>query len=334
MDNAMTYTAEKSLREKVLEALKDLKMTKQELAMRIQYSRPAVSQYLNNKYKSDSAELEAKLSAFVASYEAGKGIRQDAPVPAMPVMDAEPVGAAVPVPLTAKPKYFESRDYMQVIGVCRSCQQGGALGIIVAKSGFGKTHTLRRYAELPRVVYIEGNETMNCKDIVRRIEGKIGMQRSYGSIDERVERIIDFFNINDGYLLIMDEADKLINKYTVKKIELLRSISDGANVGLVLAGETALEPLLKTYDARFANRMDFYYKLRGLNEKEVRAYLAGYDTDADAMGEFIRRATNTQTGCFRLLDRTLSNVIRILKENGETRITMKTMSQASNMMML
>lgn len=331
-----TYMEEKSLREKVLGILKETRMNKQELALRIKYSRPAVSQYLNGKYSSNPAELEAKLAAFVQSYESENGtdalkIREEDPGAEA---SAEPAAAPAPAVLPPKPLYFESRDYTQVIGVCRSCQQGGALGIIVAKSGFGKTHTLRRYAELPRVVYIEGNETMNCKDIVRRIEGKIGMQRSYGSIDERVERIIDFFNINDGYLLIMDEADKLINKYTVKKIELLRSISDGANVGLVLAGETALEPLLKTYDARFANRMDFYYKLRGLNEKEVRAYLAGYDADADAMGEFIRRATNTQTGCFRLLDRTLSNVIRILKENGGTRISMEALSQASNMMML
>lgn len=52
------------------------------------------------------------------------------------------------------------------------------------------------------------------------------------------------------------------------------------------------------------------------------------------MGEMISRATNTQSGCFRLLDRTLNNVLRILKQKGETRITMKIVSEASNMMML
>ena len=193
---------------------------------------------------------------------------------------------------------------------------------------------MKKYATMPRVVYIEGNETMNCKDIVRRIESRIGMQRSYGSIDERTERIIEFFNINAGYLLIMDEADKLINKYTQKKIELLRNITDGARVGLVLAGENILETLLRTYDARFANRMDFFYKLRGLSEQEVRDYLEGYDVEEAAMAEFIRRAQNTQTGCFRLLDRTLNNVLRILKDSGQTKVTLKAISQASSMMML
>ncbi len=95
---------------------------------------------------------------------------------------------------SVKPKIenFESTDYVQIIGVCRSCQEDMALGIIVAKSGYGKTHALRKYATMPRVIYIEGNETMNCKDIIRRIEGKIGMQRSYGSIDERTEKSLSF----------------------------------------------------------------------------------------------------------------------------------------------
>jgi hypothetical protein len=298
-------------------------MTRTELAVKVNCSRTLITQYLNGKYQSDPAEVETKLEKFVEDWEeehhAGKAAPQEGTA-----------GKTV----REKTQYFESKDYVQTLGVCSSCQQNVALGIVIAKSGFGKTHALRKYAGMPRVIYIEGNETMNCKDIVRRIENRIGMQRSYGSIDERTEKIIDFFNINEGYLIIMDEADKLINKYTQKKIELLRNITDGARVGLVLAGEPMLEPLLKAYDARFANRMDFYYKLRGLSEQEVRDYLEGYDIEEAAMAEFLTRAQNSQTGCFRLLDRTLNNVIRILRDSGQTKVTTKVISQASSMMML
>ena len=41
-----------------------------------------------------------------------------------------------------------------------------------------------------------------------------------------------------------------------------------------------------------------------------------------------------QTGCYRLLDRTLSNVQRILADSGEARVTVKVIEQASAMMML
>lgn len=319
----VTYTKEQTLREQVLEALRDLKMTKAELAMLIQYSRSAVSQYLNNKYNSDAAILEGKLREFMENYKSGKEPQAEAG------RQTEPRAA-----LRKKIEYFESADYTQTIGICRACQESQGLGIVVAKSGYGKTYALRHYAGMPRVVYIEGNETMNCKDIIRRIENRIGMTRSYGSIDERMEKIIDFFNINENYLIIMDEADKLINKYTQKKIELLRNITDSARVGLVIAGEPLLETLMKGYDARFTNRMDFYYKLRGLSKQEVADYLEGYDIDEAAMSEFVARATNAQTGCFRLLDRTLNNVLRILKESGQTKVTMKVMRQASSMMML
>jgi len=319
-----TYTQEKTLADRVNEILKEIKMNKQELALKIGYSRPAVSQFLNGKYEATSTELEEKMLEFVREYEADIQAGEGEVKPELKIVSG----------VRKKIEYFESTDYMQTIGICKACQENMALGIIVAKSGYGKTHTLKRYAKMPRVIYIEGNETMNCKDIVRRIESRIGMSRSYGSIDERMEHIIEFFNVNEGYLIIMDEADKLINKYTQKKIELLRNITDSADVGLVIAGEPILENLLKGYDKRFTNRMDFYYKLRGLSQQEVRDYLEGYDIDEAAMAEFLVRATNSQTGCFRLLDRTLNNVIRLLNDSGQTRITMKIMKQASNMMML
>lgn len=319
-----TYTQEVTLADRINEILKEMKMTKAELALRISYSRSAVSQYLNKKYQSDPADLEVKLQEFAKQYDAEMGKAESEVKPS-----ARPVSVIRP-----KVEYFESTDYVQTIGICKACQENMALGIVVAKSGYGKTHTLKKYAKMPRVIYIEGNETMNCKDIVRRIENKIGMSRCYGSIDERMEHIVEFFNVNEGYLIIMDEADKLINKYTQKKIELLRNITDAADVGLVIAGEPVLENLLKGYDKRFTNRMDFYYKLRGLSQQEVYDYLEGYDVDEAAKAEFLIRATNAHTGCFRLLDRTLNNVIRILKDSGQTKVTMKVMKQASNMMML
>ena len=70
------------------------------------------------------------------------------------------------------------------------------------------------------------------------------------------------------------------------------------------------------------------------NLDEVRDYLEGYEVEEAAMAEMVSRANNRQSGCFRLLDRTLNNVLRILKQKGGTRITMKVVGEASSMMML
>ena len=317
-----TYTTEKTLADQMSERLKKLRMSKAEAAMHMNYSRPALSQYLNGKYASDPTEIEKKITEFLI---ASGGI-EGAP---------EVSGTTDGTALKSKVEFFESRDFVNTIGVCQACQENTGLGIIVGRSGQGKTHALKKYAKLQRVAYIECDDTMACRDLVEAIEIELGMPKSTGgTIWCRVNRIREFFNINQGYLLIVDEADKLINKYTQKKMEILRGIFDQSDVGIVIAGEPRLETELKSSLARFANRMDFYYKLKGLSQNEVMDYLEGFDIDEAAMGELISRATNHNNGCFRLLDRTLNNVLRILKERGETKVTLKIVSEASSLMML
>lgn len=318
MEKERMYTKEKDLVDIVNDTLKDLNMNKAQLALALNVSRSLMSQYLNRKYTSDTTDLEKSLRGWLE--KVGKEEKAE-------VKAAKALG---------KIECFESRDYVSVIGVCQLCQQEATLGIVTGRSGYGKTFSLKRYARLPRVAYIECNEAMNQKDLIRRIESAVGLPKAYGTIAERMERVAEFFRTASGYLLIIDEADKLITKYTQKKIELLRAIADMAKeyVGLVLAGEPALEGLLKQYDPRFANRMEFGCKLGGLTEQEVRDYFEGFEVEDAAMSELVLRACNRQTGCFRLLDRTLNNVIRILQEGGRTQVTMKVVNEASRMMLL
>ena len=205
---------------------------------------------------------------------------------------------------------------------------------MVGRSGYGKTHTLKQYAKLSKVAYIECDDTMSSRDLVEAIERSLGLPSGYGTIWKRVNGIREFCNTNKGYLIIIDEADKLVSKYTQKKMEILRAIYDQSDVGIVIAGEPKLEAQIKSYLVRMANRVDFYASLRGLSQNEVEEYLSGYEVEPEAMAEIKARACNLQTGCFRLLDRTLSNVLRILEESGSYRITLKTIEQASSMMML
>lgn len=331
MEALKTYTVENTVAEKMNERLSALKMTKAEAALRMNYSRSALSQYLNGKYAADPTEIEKKIEWFLM--ETSPERIDSVPAELKGSLEAPENWKPEPV-LGNKVEYFESTDYVQVIGLCQACQEQSKQGLIIGRSGYGKSHALKRYAKLPRTAYIECNEAMNQKDLVRKIERAVGIPKTYGSIDERMEVIADFFNANKGYVLIVDEADKLITKYTQKKIEQIRYISDQAKVGIVLAGEPMLATLLKTYDERYANRMSYYYELGGLGKQEVLDYLEAFDMDENVASEFLSRATNPQTGCFRLLDRTLDNVLRLLRSTGKTRITMKLVSEASNMMMM
>lgn len=57
MEALNTYKTEKTLAEQMNERLAEMKMTKAEAALKMNYSRAALSQYLNGKYASDPTEL-------------------------------------------------------------------------------------------------------------------------------------------------------------------------------------------------------------------------------------------------------------------------------------
>ena len=318
-----TYTEGSTLTDKINRYILSNRASIASIAKEIGYSRTTVSRYLAGKYDSDTTDIETKLAEFL-SRQTGETV-----TPPAPGQSQEPGRKAAKLPT-----FLESRDARAVLGVCQSCQEYIGLGVIVARSGYGKTYPLRDYAKLPRVAYIECDDTMSSRDLVEAIERSLGLPTGYGTIWRRVNGIREFFNTNRGYLLIIDEADKLVSKHTQKKMEILRAIFDQSDVGLVIAGEPRLEAQIKTYLARMANRVDFYASLRGLSPSEVESYLADFEITEDAMVELKARACNMQTGCFRLLARTISNVRRILGDQGEATVTMKIIEQASSMMML
>ena len=224
-EKVTTYVSSKSLAEQINEQLAVSGMSIAALASEIPgYSRTTISRYLAGKYEGDVTSVEGVLADWLA--------RRTGETVSLPER---------PEKTSRKPEFFESRDAVKILGVCQSCQEYIGLGIVVARSGYGKTYTLRHYAKLSRVAYVECDDTMSSRDLVEAIEKSLGIPTGYGTIWRRVNGIRDFFNANKGYLLIVDEADKLVSKYTQKKMEILRAIFDQSDVGVVIAGEPKLE---------------------------------------------------------------------------------------------
>src|SRR5947209_7045409 len=118
--------------------------------------------------------------------------------------------------------------------------------------------------------------------------------------------------------MLVDEVDRL----TMSGLEQLRALCDGGGIGLVLLGMPGLERRLARY-AQLSSRVGFVHEFRPLGVAEVRTLLSGgrppgvpppEDLLADAEGvATILRITG---GNFRLLDRPLTQVGRILALNG------------------
>ena len=311
-----------NIREYTLKYLKENKMSKSDLSAKISLSRSLLSRYLGNTYDSDPTSIENALMDYFKKVDVKS--------------ECESVGADAEPHSEIKSRkvadFFASTDAMNVLATCDLCQRYTGLGVVVGRSGYGKTYTLRQYAKKDKVCYIECDDSMTCRDMIEAIERTIGIPRCSGTIWTRVQGIKEYFNINEGYLLIIDEADKLMTKYSAKKMEILRTIYDQCDVGVVVAGEPNLEMMLKAYLPRFANRADYFVKLTGLTGTEVRKYLADVDIEDAALDELIYRGCNSNTGCFRLLNRTIKNLMRMTDEGRA--ISGKDIKVASNMMML
>lgn len=324
-EQTVTYiTTGKSLAQQVKEYMEATNTKISTLANEIPgYSRPTISRYLSGKYEGDVSTVERLLADWLAKRKS-----EVVEVPDRPKRGMQ------------RPRFYESRDAKAVLGVCQSCQEYREMGIITGRSGYGKTYTLKEYSKLPRVAYIECDVTMSPRDLLKELERALGIPARNGTNHDRTNGIVDFLTINPGYLLIVDEADKLMSKYTYSKMEILRSIfdrcsgnSDCSTCGLVIAGEPKLRVQIDTHLEQYANRTIFETKLRGLSELEVEEYLSDYEIEPDALAELKARATNERTGCFRLLERTMRNVWRILEGNKADVITSKVLKQASSMMM-
>lgn len=238
-------------------------------------------------------------------------------------------------PKFIKRGFTQTKDATNVIGVCSATQETGGLGVVVGKSGFGKTHALKYYSTMPRVAYVECDAVMSVRDFLSCVEDALGIPAlSSPKIWPRLQSIQAYFKVNTGWLLIVDEADKLISAQADRKIEVLRALFDQSSIGIVVAGEPKLKSLLENYSERFANRVDFYTNLSGLSTDEVKEILDNCKIEDEAMEEIIARATNKKNGCFRLFDRTMDNIGRLLKRKDEEVITLEIIREASGLMMM
>jgi DNA transposition AAA+ family ATPase len=124
-------------------------------------------------------------------------------------------------------------------------------------------------------------------------------------------------------LLIIDEADRL----KMAGLEQIRNIFDEGGIGLVLIGMPGIEKRLARYP-QFYSRIGFVHEFRALAAKEIRELLnqrwtppgvrlPQHPFDSEAVAAIIR----ITGGNFRLLNRLLTQIERILEINALSQVT-------------
>lgn len=145
-------------------------------------------------------------------------------------------------------------------------------------------------------------------------EVELRLRQAMSSYAQRLETIPD-----PTSLVLLDEADRL----RMSSLEQVRAIFDEGGIGVVLIGMPGIEKRLARYPQLYS-RVGFVHEFRHLSEAEVRQLLreqlwlppevnipdAGL-TDEDGIAAILR----VTRGNFRLLNRLLTQIGRVLEIN-------------------
>lgn len=221
--------------------------------------------------------------------------------------------------MTNQPRaaFVETREYRRFREFCDACRRYRYIGLCHGSAGVGEPLRSGRNCFL-----VPAEEVTRTKDEWVRV---------YKAMTER-ERV----QPDPTELIVIDEADRL----KMTGLEQVRDIFDGGGIGVVLVGMPGLERRLSRY-AQLYSRVGFVHEFRPLGAPEVRTLLAGWrpfgvslpeDLLADAEGvAAIIRGTG---GNFRLLERLLTPVGRILELNGLGAVTREVVEAAREVLVI
>ena len=260
-------------------------------------------------------------------------------------------------PSAAASEFLITKEYRCFAEFCDAVRPDRYIGLCYGPPGVGKTLSAHQYAHWAALEHADllRSETVpppevlaTCRTVVytapvsatpNRVEREVNLLcRHLTELIEQaeaqargVEYEFTYGPRNRVELLIVDETDRL----KMLALEQLRDVYDRAALGLVLIGMPGLEKRLARY-AQLSSRVGFVHHFRPLSEEELRFILAHrwqqlgstFDLtdfiDQEALAA-VRRLTG---GNFRLLERLLAQISRILDINGLRVITKEVVEAA------
>lgn len=116
------------------------------------------------------------------------------------------------------------------------------IGVMHGYSGYGKTYAAIYLANKTGAARVEIGDSWTKKTLLMAILKELGDPRPKGTIPALAEAAIEKLAMPGHPPLIIDEADKLVDK---GMIELVREIHESAQVPVILIGEEALPTKLE-----------------------------------------------------------------------------------------
>ena len=129
------------------------------------------------------------------------------------------------------------------------------MGCMYGFSGYGKTYATIYTQNKFNAVRVEVGDSWNRKSFVRAVLREAGVAEPRGATSDLMEQAILALGEYPNRPLIIDEADKLVDKGL---IELVREIAEHAQIPVLLVGEEALPSKLARVERVHNRILDWY----------------------------------------------------------------------------
>lgn len=119
------------------------------------------------------------------------------------------------------------------------------LGVFAGYSGFGKSVAALVVQNMTSAAYVEISDTWQRKKLLTSILSELGRPQARGTLSDLEDQIIGILARDPKRPLLIDEADKLVDK---NMIEMIRMIAKKSNVPVLLIGEELFPAKLAATD--------------------------------------------------------------------------------------
>lgn len=119
------------------------------------------------------------------------------------------------------------------------------LGVFAGYSGLGKSVATLVVQNMTSAAYVEISDTWTRKKLLTSILSELGRPQAKGTLSDLEDDIIGVLARDPKRPLLIDEADKLVDK---NMIEMIRMIAKKSNVPVLLIGEELLPTKLDHVD--------------------------------------------------------------------------------------
>lgn len=229
-----------------------------------------------------------------------------------------------------------TEDFQQAVGICSMCHRDGEIGVIIGHAGSGKTTALKEFSkDRPDVLYVRAKVTMTVKGLLQAIGEGLGLDGISGSKEKMVDQIIAALRENP-VMLIIDEADLLVDKFSVTRLETIRAIWDETHTGLVICGMPKLAKFLVKGPGGGENLAQIYsrvrraYRMKGVSREELLQILSGFNITEQARKYLLSRGASIAHGGLRRFTRLLQNALDLVKD--DEAITLEIIKEADGLL--